>query len=125
MVGSVGTSTTLTPRNRDEVRHSGSKTPFTGAGSRNRTRDLLITSQLLYRLSYTGENCEKGLARYFQAAETTILLTALPFRVWLIPAIRISLLRKPYRLSSLNSGLGVRVFFNPQALLCGNLKNLP
>lgn len=28
---------------------------FNGAGTRNRTRDLLITSQLLYQLSYTGE----------------------------------------------------------------------
>lgn len=26
-----------------------------GAGTRNRTRDLLITSQLLYLLSYTGK----------------------------------------------------------------------
>lgn len=26
-----------------------------GAGTRSRTRDLLITSQLLYQLSYTGE----------------------------------------------------------------------
>lgn len=26
-----------------------------GAGTRNRTRDLLITSQLLYQLSYTGK----------------------------------------------------------------------
>ena len=26
----------------------------TGAGTRSRTPDLLITSQLLYRLSYTG-----------------------------------------------------------------------
>ena len=25
-----------------------------GAGTKNRTRDLLITSQLLYQLSYTG-----------------------------------------------------------------------
>ena len=25
-----------------------------GAGAKNRTRDLLITSQLLYQLSYTG-----------------------------------------------------------------------
>jgi hypothetical protein len=25
-----------------------------GAGSRNRTRDLLITNQLLYQLSYAG-----------------------------------------------------------------------
>ena len=28
---------------------------FTGAGCRNRTNDLLITNQLLYQLSYTGE----------------------------------------------------------------------
>ena len=27
-----------------------------GAGTTNRTRDLLITSQLLYQLSYAGEN---------------------------------------------------------------------
>ena len=27
----------------------------TGAGERSRTLDLLITSQLLYQLSYTGE----------------------------------------------------------------------
>lgn len=26
-----------------------------GAGKRNRTPDLLITNELLYRLSYTGE----------------------------------------------------------------------
>jgi hypothetical protein len=26
-----------------------------GAGSKNRTRDLMITNQLLYRLSYTSE----------------------------------------------------------------------
>jgi hypothetical protein len=31
--------------------------PF-GAGSRNRTRDLLITNQLLYQLSYAGEEDE-------------------------------------------------------------------
>jgi hypothetical protein len=28
--------------------------PYSGAGNRSRTRDLLITSQLLYQLSYTG-----------------------------------------------------------------------
>ena len=28
--------------------------PRSGAGSRNRTRDLLITNQLLYQLSYAG-----------------------------------------------------------------------
>jgi hypothetical protein len=27
---------------------------YFGAGSRNRTRDLLITNQLLYQLSYAG-----------------------------------------------------------------------
>ena len=27
---------------------------FNGAGDMNRTRDLLITNELLYRLSYTG-----------------------------------------------------------------------
>ena len=27
---------------------------FFGAGTKSRTRDLLITSQLLYQLSYTG-----------------------------------------------------------------------
>ena len=30
----------------------------TGAGTRSRTRDLLITSQLLYQLSYTGVTVE-------------------------------------------------------------------
>ncbi len=29
-----------------------------GAGGRNRTRDPLITSQVLYQLSYTGEGLE-------------------------------------------------------------------
>ena len=28
---------------------------FIGAGDMNRTRDLLITNELLYQLSYTGE----------------------------------------------------------------------
>jgi hypothetical protein len=28
---------------------------FLGAGEMNRTPDLLITNELLYRLSYTGE----------------------------------------------------------------------
>ena len=30
--------------------------PFSGAENRNRTRNLLITSQLLYQLSYFGIN---------------------------------------------------------------------
>ena len=29
-----------------------------GAGTKSRTRDLLITSQLLYQLSYAGNGCE-------------------------------------------------------------------
>ncbi len=29
---------------------------FIGAGEMNRTPDLLITNELLYRLSYTGDN---------------------------------------------------------------------
>ena len=36
----------------------GTGRPF-GAGSRNRTRDLLITNQLLYQLSYAG--MERGV----------------------------------------------------------------
>ena len=36
---------------------------FRGAGSGTRTHDLLITSQLLYQLSYTGLN-EKRAALY-------------------------------------------------------------
>ena len=28
---------------------------YSGAGDMNRTRDLLITNELLYRLSYTGD----------------------------------------------------------------------
>ena len=30
-----------------------------GAGTKSRTRDLLITSQLLYQLSYTGTNLRR------------------------------------------------------------------
>ena len=40
-----------------------------GAGTRSRTRDLLITNQLLYQLSYTGNNL-KGLL-YRQRADYT------------------------------------------------------
>ena len=35
---------------------------FFGAGERNRTLDLLITSELLYQLSYTG-TVDRGVAR--------------------------------------------------------------
>ena len=37
-----------------------------GAGERNRTLDLLITNELLYQLSYTGDetgNLNRSLAR--------------------------------------------------------------
>ena len=34
--------------------HPNNSSTGTGAGTRSRTPDLLITSQLLYRLSYTG-----------------------------------------------------------------------
>lgn len=37
---------------RDQYEKCGS---VDGAGTRSRTRDLLITSQLLYQLSYTGK----------------------------------------------------------------------
>jgi hypothetical protein len=32
-----------------------------GAGDRSRTRDILITSEALYQLSYTGEAAGKSL----------------------------------------------------------------
>ena len=31
-----------------------------GAGDRSRTRDILITSEALYQLSYTGEQASRG-----------------------------------------------------------------
>ena len=37
-----------------------------GAGTRNRTRDLLITSQLLYQLSYTGIQTRRESIGRFQ-----------------------------------------------------------
>ena len=43
-----------------------------GAGTMNRTRDLLITSQLLYQLSYAGI--------YFQIATEAALAELLRFR---------------------------------------------
>ena len=36
---------------------------FSGAGERNRTLDLLITSELLYQLSYTGTARPGGTRR--------------------------------------------------------------
>ena len=39
-----------------------------GAGSRNRTRDLLITNQLLYQLSYAGVLLRLGFALAIQVS---------------------------------------------------------
>ena len=36
---------------------------FSGANARDRTADLLITNQLLYRLSYVGSRPAKGITR--------------------------------------------------------------
>lgn len=47
MSGEVRWPDSKKPRNSGALKY--------GAGTRNRTRDLLITSQLLYLLSYTGE----------------------------------------------------------------------
>jgi hypothetical protein len=41
-------------RSRDQVKRRAYRAALYGAGTRSRTRDLLITSQLLYQLSYTG-----------------------------------------------------------------------
>jgi hypothetical protein len=49
-----------------------------GAGTRNRTTDLLITNQLLYQLSYAGfglEFVEGGGLFRFKASLTRVLLT--------------------------------------------------
>ncbi len=34
---------------------------FLGAGERNRTLDLFITNELLYRLSYTGQDLNSSV----------------------------------------------------------------
>ena len=41
-------------RAKIQRRYRGAQQPKNGAGTRNRTPDLLITSQLLYQLSYAG-----------------------------------------------------------------------
>ena len=49
-----------------------------GAGTKSRTRDLLITNQLLYQLSYTGfglEYVEGGGLFRFRATLTRVLRT--------------------------------------------------
>ena len=43
----------------DPFGHSGTP-PMNGAGTKSRTRDLLITSQLLYQLSYAGIHFGSG-----------------------------------------------------------------
>ena len=47
-----------------------------GAGDGTRTRDLLITNQLLYQLSYAGQACNCN--------ELRALLGVLPLRIWSI-----------------------------------------
>jgi hypothetical protein len=45
-----------------------------GAGSKNRTRDLMITNQLLYQLSYTGETvgANRGSRRVYLSRPTAL-----------------------------------------------------
>gem|GEM_PF-2705451 len=50
-----------------------------GAGTMNRTRDLLITSQLLYQLSYAGALHIATINRY-RARRPAILLKDAAFR---------------------------------------------
>ena len=54
-----------------------------GAGTKNRTRDLLITSQLLYQLSYTGIVKVGGiLAIFFSYARGYFLIPAYFYKYW-------------------------------------------
>ena len=54
-----------------------------GAGTKNRTRDLLITSQLLYQLSYTGIVKVGGiLAIFFSYARGYFLISAYFYKYW-------------------------------------------
>ena len=45
----------------DPFGHSGTPPHKYGAGTKSRTRDLLITSQLLYQLSYAGTSFRNGI----------------------------------------------------------------
>jgi hypothetical protein len=45
-----------------------------GAGTKIRTRDLLITNQLLYQLSYTGTGYIRGIAFYVLIAFSAMFL---------------------------------------------------
>ena len=60
---------------------------FRGAGEGTRTSDLLITNQLLYRLSYTGEielkysgNCPRKPRRLCSAPIPSVMGAAHPAR---------------------------------------------
>lgn len=43
------------PKSKNPAARLGSLLAIPGAGERNRTLDLLITNELLYQLSYTGD----------------------------------------------------------------------
>ena len=58
----------------------------TGAGERSRTLDLLITSQLLYQLSYAGEEGELCPRRRLSASRHALVLTCISPSA---PAIRL------------------------------------
>ncbi len=54
----------LIPLATRESHHASRYTSEDGAGTKSRTRDLLITSQLLYQLSYTGRSLLKWRVYY-------------------------------------------------------------
>ena len=67
LVGEVGfepTKSSTTDLQSAPFGHSGTL-PFNGAGRRTRTPDLLITNQLLYRLSYTSDFPRAQKALYY------------------------------------------------------------
>ena len=45
-----------------------------GAGTKIRTRDLLITNQLLYQLSYAGTVCKRGMRILDQVRHIVLLI---------------------------------------------------
>ena len=65
---------------------------FIGAGGRDRTRDLLITNQMLYQLSYTGIQEATTLPRFVINASsvdygilcTVVALSARPLAAMLV-----------------------------------------
>ena len=56
------------------VRKSPLASQENGAGTKNRTRDLLITSQLLYQLSYTGTAKVGGILAIFLVSASIYLV---------------------------------------------------